>query len=201
MADVSNMQTNNLGEGAMKLVRVGIGALALMICGPGQTWSNESGAPLKSGNVPSLAPTSEATVAGNVARNLVHVTAATVRYAVGGVLQDAGQYRIETTPATTSVVCPASPAGKCVVTANITVQLAGSVGANAAHLCFLINNQWVAPQCPYVGLVPSTSTYQTFSFSFAKYDVAVGTHRLQSRLGFDEDTYVGAVHVQYDVYK
>ena len=185
----------------VKLFRVGISALVVLASGLGTAWANESGAPPKSGNVPSLAPPSEATVSGNVARNLVHMSGATVRYDAGGGLTNAGQYRIETTPSTTSVVCPASPAGKCVITATVTVQLAGAIAANAAHLCFLINNQFVAPVCPYVGVVPATSTYQTFSFSFAKYEVAAGTHKLQSRVGFDENTYVGNVHVQYDVYK
>src|SRR5688500_11905675 len=148
----------------MKLVQVSITALALMVGGLGTAWSNDNTAPVSSGSGPLIAPSSEATVAGNVARNLVHVSAATVRYDVGGGLVEAGQYRVETTPTTTTVTCPAG--ASCVITATITVQLAGDQPNNRAWFCFLIDNVQVAPVCPYVGLV--FPNYQAFSFPFAK---------------------------------
>ena len=174
-------------------------ALALA-AGVSASVANESNAGHSSRSLPSIAPSSEATVAGNVARNLVHVSTATVRHTVGGVL-DAAQYRVETTPATTSVACPNTAADGCVITATVTVQLAGTLANNRAWLCFVIDNVTVAPECPYVGLVSQNSRFQAFSFPFAKYTVAAGTRKLQARFGFEKDTIVGSIHVQYDVYR
>ncbi len=155
---------------------------------------------IRHGSLPAIASSSEAIVGGDTARNLVLVSTATVRASVDGVLP-ADQYRIEETPVTTNVTCTAAADKQCVITATVTVQLAGTLANNRAWLCLVVDNVTVAPACPYVGVVSTNSRFQSFSFPFAKYDVAPGLRKLQARFGFDKNTNVGAIHVQYDVYK
>ena len=89
------------------------------------------------------------------------------------------------------------------VTATVTVQIAGESVRNRVWLCALVDKKVMDPPggCPYVGVTPTDLRYRTYSFSFAKYDVTPGDHRIQSRVGFDYTSYIGHVYVQYDVYK
>ena len=174
-----------------------VALVAAAIAGETAVWAQGTGAALQA-RPGSLQSGKEGVVSGDYARNLKLMSTATVRFDADAELQS-GQYRIDDV---NNLSCPASPAGNCVVTATVSVQLAGSSANNLAHLCVTIDNKVInPPACPYVGTISSNATYATFSFPFAKYAVRPGVHKLQSRVGFDATTFVGNVHIQYDVYK
>jgi hypothetical protein len=105
--------------------------------------------------------------------------------------------------ASKNVTCPASPAGNCVIEATIVVQVLSTTSAdNRMSFCPYIDNVVFNPTgaCPLVGVLP-VNRYEAFTFTWAKYNVTPGVHKLRTSAQVDANALLGLISIKYDVYK
>jgi hypothetical protein len=138
-------------------------------------------------------------VSGIYAKNLV-LKSTTIGRGYGQIKIPSGLLALDTA---STISCPASPKGNCVVEAEIVVQITGTAPNNRYSFCAAINGKSFNPPdgCPYVGLVPANNRYDTRTLSLAQYEVKPGNHKVQSFLGTDRGGTFASVYIKYNVYK
>lgn len=140
---------------------------------------------------------SRAAIQGLYARNAKLISTTIAKNNAAPKLLKAPQMPLD---AGTTVTCPAQPAGKCVIEAEVTVQVASTVADNEIRLCTTLNGAAITGKCLTAGTM-LVGTHMTMSVPLAQYNVAVGTHAVRSLIQADANATLGYFYVKYNVYK
>jgi hypothetical protein len=96
--------------------------------------------------------------------------------------------------------CPAG--GTCTVSAEQNVQVRGTTSANKWAICTQVDGAFIAePNCPYLGVIPSDSSFLAGSFTQNVSAVAPGNHTLQTFVYTDNGGDRAVYNITYRLYR
>jgi len=100
--------------------------------------------------------------------------------------------------AVTSINCPAA---SCTFSAEQNLQVQNSIAGNRWAICTAVDGNFMnQPLCPYLGTLPSDSSYVGGSFSQSQIGVAGGVHTLQTYVYTDFGVNRSIYSIIYRIY-